>query len=298
VTKFALYLRLYQDHRRRLRRPAIAAAVVGCTLMAAGCGPSSSSGAAGTSGAAGKSSPAATSQTPDQAIIAAADHTATITSAAATLTENVGSGQEVISGSFVEVLKPSVRVGMNLNVSASGSSEAVGAIVSDQAIWVKIAALKQETGKAWVKIPFSALNKSASSSAAVFKSLQSLNPAQQTATLTAARNVRKVGTQTVAGVPTTEYAGSIVPAEAEAKLTPALRKELAPQLKEISGNVQFSVWIDGSGYVRKEVTRESAAGKQISTTVVFTALNKPVHIAVPPASQTAVLPSSALGTAT
>jgi hypothetical protein len=274
----------------------IAVAAIGCAVAAAGCGPSSS-GAAGTSGSAGTSGAATTSQTPQQVIAAAATRSSKVTSAAATLTENVGNGQEDISGSIQEQLKPTLRLSMKLNLSAGGSSEAIGGVVNDKAIWVKIAQVQQETGKQWVKIPFSALDKSGSSAAGVFKSLQSLNPAQQTAWLAGATNVHKSGTQTVDGVPTTEYSGSVVPSVAAARMTPALRKDLASGLKTISGDIQFSVWIDGSGYVRKQVLLETAGGKKISTTIIFTAINQPVHITVPPASQTASLPSAALGTA-
>jgi hypothetical protein len=302
VLNFAPYFGLCHDHLRPWRRPVIAAAVVGCALIAAGCGGSSSAGAAGKSGsasagAAGKSGSAAASQLPDQVIAAAAARMSTITSAAATITENVGHGQEDISGSLQEKLKPTLRISTTLKLSVSGRSAAIGMVVSDQAIWAKIADFQQETGKPWVRIPFSALTKTGVGAAAVFKILQNLSPAQQTAWLAGARHVRESGTLAINGVPTTEYSGSVVPAEASAKMTPALRKALAPGLQTISGDIRFSDWIDGSGYIRQQVVHEIASGRQVSIIILFTAINQPVHITMPPASQTAALPSSALGTA-
>jgi hypothetical protein len=53
------------------------------------------------------------------------------------------------------------------------------------------------------------------------------------------------------------------------------------------------VWIDGSHTARKSVVTE--AGKTLTETITttVTSLGKPVNIAVPPAGQTAPLPSGA-----
>jgi hypothetical protein len=305
VTNLAHYLRLYHDHRGQLRHPVIAAAVLGCTLVAAGCGPSSSSSAAGSSSpaatgssraaATGSSSPAAAPQTPGQELLAATAATADLRSAATTFTESVGSAQEVISASAQEQFKPTLRLSENVNLSIAGSSQVVGVVIDRQDVWLKVAALKQETGRTWAKIPFSTLNKSSSPTAAIYKSLESLNPAQETEFLVGAKDVRVVGTQTVEGVPVTEYSGEVLPALAMTRLTPALRKALGPGLKQITGNLKFRVWVDGNGYIRKSVDTGTAAGKPYMTTVELSSVNKPVHITLPPASQTVTVPASALG---
>jgi hypothetical protein len=303
VTNLAHYLRLYHDHRGQLRRPVIAAAVVGCTLVAAGCGPSTTSGAAGTSAPAGSSSPAATGssspatapQTPGQELLAATAATAELRSAVATLTESFGSAQEVISATVQEQFKPTLLLSENVNLSIAGSSQVVGVVIDRQDVWLKVAALKQETGKTWAEIPFSTLNKSSSPTAAIYKSLEGLNPTQETEFLVGAKDVRVVGTQTVEGVPTTEYSGEVVPALAMTRLTPALRKALGPGLKQITGDLTFRVWVDGNGYIRKTVDTGTAAGKSYMTTVEISSVNKPLHITLPPAGQTVTLPSSALG---
>jgi hypothetical protein len=295
VSNFAPYFRLFQDHRRPWRRPVIALAAAGCAVVAAGCGSSAGGGTSGSAGSAGTARSSAAAQAPQQVIAAASARSATVTSAAATLTEQGAGGQENISGTIVERIRPSLLMSMHLNVSSGGSSEAIGGVLNARALWLKLAPIQQETGKPWVKIPLSVLGKSGSATAGIFKSLQNLNPAQQTAWLDGARNVRKVGTATVDGVATTEYSGSIVPAQAVAKMAPALRKSLAAGLKSISGNIQFSVWIDGRGYVRKQVTAETANGQRVTTSILFTAINQPVHVTLPSAAQTATLPSSALG---
>jgi hypothetical protein len=121
-----------------------------------------------------------------------------------------------------------------------------------------------------------------------------INPARQDLLFAGATNVRKVGTQAIGGVATTQYSGSIMPSSALATIPPGLRKQVAPELKAITGTPRFNIWIDGQGHFRKTVLHETANGEAITTMVVFSSINQPVHIAVPPASQTATLPASAL----
>ena len=54
--------------------------------------------------------------------------------------------------------------------------------------------------------------------------------------------------------------------------------------------VNFHVWIDGRSHVRKMIETESVNGEHVTTTVYIAAINQPVHVTVPPASQTAPMP--------
>jgi hypothetical protein len=133
-----------------------------------------------------------------------------------------------------------------------------------------------------------ALNKTPLASIAqLVHSLQSNNFANQTQLLAAAKNVRVVGKQTVEGVPTTEFAGSVYAAEALKALSPAFRKALAPAL-QVLGNrtMTFHVWVDGQHHARKVTEVVTINGETINTTVNITAINQPVQITPPPASQT------------
>jgi len=103
--------------------------------------------------------------------------------------------------------------------------------------------------------------------------------------------VHVVGSQPVDGVPTTEYAGSFQASALGKVLTPSLRKALASALQALgSSTVNFHIWIDGQHQVRKETEVESINGMTINTSVTITAINQPVHIAIPLVSQTYNLP--------
>jgi hypothetical protein len=119
----------------------------------------------------------------------------------------------------------------------------------------------------------------------------SSNLRDQTELLTVAANTRVAGRQTIGGVSTTEYACSINAAEAQKTLPAGLRKALAPQLQPLGNNtISFHIWIDGQNDVRKYTDVVTANGETVRATATITALNQPVHITPPPASQTATLP--------
>lgn len=294
MTDFPHHQHLYHDqlHKRQPRRLAKLAALIGCTaLLAAGCG--------GKSGSAnGASSANGTSRTPQQVVAAAAVRSAQISSAHATITQVAhGAAGQTISGSVQEQLRPTLLVGMKMKLASGAANETLSGIVTGKAIYLKISALAQQTGKAWLKVPFSSLGSGKSSLALLFKSLSKINPAQQSALFAGAKNVRDRGTQVINGVRTTQYSGSIVPAAGLAALPPALRKRLAPLLKTITGRPRFNVWIDAQGHIRKQVLDEIASGVAITTTTTFSAINQPVHVALPPASQVVTVPKSVLGAA-
>lgn len=300
MTDFTSHSRIYHGHirhvgHRRARRLVAGAALAGCTLMlATGCA-AKSAGPAGTSQAAQNSAAPHTPQTPRQAVAAAAVNTAELTSATLTLTEDSsGSTSTAISGSIRERLKPSLQVSMQLRLASGAVSETMAVVLTSNAIYLKSAELARQTGKQWIKVPFPALNRARSSLGQLFQSLSRINPARQDLLFAGATNVRSAGTQAIGGVAATQYSGSITPSSALTTLPPGLRKEVAPELKAITGTPRFSIWIDAQGHIRKTVLHETANGQAITTMVVFSSINQPVHIAVPPASQTATVPASAL----
>jgi hypothetical protein len=86
-------------------------------------------------------------------------------------------------------------------------------------------------------------------------------------------------------------AGSFHAAEGLKALSPSLRKLLGPELQAMGNSlISFHAWIDRQHHVRKVAEVETINGETIRTTVNITAVNMPVSITPPPASQTATLP--------
>jgi len=287
------------DSGRGRRRTAAVALCAAALAVIAGCstGAGSSSVPLGTTGPTGTTGTTgtATKLTPQLAIRLAADESERVTSMAATFSEKIGNPVIATTTATMQLqLRPTLLADANLHIRASGRLVSVQEIVSAKAVYLK--APGNPTGKPWVKIPFAELGHGLGGSlTSLLQNAQSGNPAQQTRLLTASKNVHVVGTQVVNGVETTHYRGSVSPATALARLKPAVRKGLAPVLKLITGPIHFDIWIDAQHVTRRLVEVETVVGQQAIVTVNVTAVNQPVQITLPPASQVAILPKSQLG---
>jgi hypothetical protein len=273
--------------RRAAPRHAAAAGLSAAALIVvAACG-SASNGPANSNGS------AANPLTPHQALDAAATSTAKVTSAVETLTVKAAGLQgEDTSGTIQVQLKPAVELGADLRVNASGKSSSIKEVLTPSAIYFSSPVLAGVASKPWVKIPLSALKGTAGASfGQLFHSLQSNSFTNQTELLTVAKNAQIVGKSTVDGVPTTEYAGSFKASSGLKALPASFRKIMSAELQALgTSTISFHVWIDGQKHVRKIVETETISGETVHTTVNITGINQPVHITVPPASQTGSMP--------
>ena len=267
----------------RRARVAAVAFCAGILALVAGC----SAGAASSTGASAKPT------SPRTALVLAAEQTGKLDTMAASYTAQTNGSQTLASTILVQY-KPALLIKAVANVEASGQSLHITEIVSSKAMYLKMAELSKEAGKPWVEIPFSELKGSAG---AVFSQLlQNVqnNPQQQAKMLTASKNVRSLGTHTIDGVRTTEYTGSYTTASALAMLSPSQRKVLGPELKQLTGPIRFSDWIDAQHQVRRTVITESVSGQQITLTTNTTAINQPVNIKLPPRRRVALIPAGSL----
>lgn len=275
---------------RGQRRAAAVALCAGALALIAGCS-TSSTGTTGGTGTTGTTAPL----TPQKAIRLAADESRRVNSLAATFSERVGSPAiETTSATMQLRLKPKLLANVSLRTSTSGRTTTVDEIVSAKAVYLK--ERSAQTGRPWVEIRFSDLGGSLGNSiSSLLQAAQNGNPAEQTQVLTASKNVHAVGTQVVNGVETTHYKGSVTASTALASLKPAVRKGLAPLMKLITGQIHFDVWIDAQHVTRRLVEVETVVGEPATVTVNVTAVNQPVQVTPPPASQVTILPRSQLG---
>jgi hypothetical protein len=226
--------------------------------------------------------------------VAAATQAQQITSAAETLTVQDTTSGSTTTGIVQIRLKPTLLASENLNVTAAGTRTLIKGVVTSTAIYVHEASLAAQLGKPWLKMDLSTqLGPSGASLARLFQSLQSNNFTNQAQLFTGAKNTRVVGTQTVDGVTTTEYTGSLTAAVALKELPPSFRQALAPELQALGNSpVYFHEWVDGEHHVRKMTEVETVNGDTVNITINITAINPPVHITLPPASQTFALQGS------
>jgi hypothetical protein len=236
--------------------------------------------------------------TPRTAISLAADKTQSVTSMTATFSEQItGTVAETTSGTVKVQMKP-LLAKVDATASANGQTFPIDEIGSAKALYLSssiLSVFNGQTGKAWFEIPFASLSGNFGTSLnGLLQDVPNGNPLTQTKMLAAAKNVRSLGTQVVNGVRTTHYTGSFTASAALASLSPALRKQVAPLLKLVSGNIQFSAWIDAQHVVRRVTEVETVSGETVHSTINVTSVNRPVHVTPPPASET-VVPKSDSG---
>ncbi|MHC5902763.1 LppX_LprAFG lipoprotein [Streptomyces sp. S6] len=111
------------------------------------------------------------------------------------------------------------------------------------------------------------------------------NPAAQSRLLTASKDVRVVGTETVDGVTTTHYKGTV---HSRGLISEGFDQFM--QL-EISDPLTMDLWIDGDDLprqfrVRAEHNEAYAGTGPLDLTVTFLDIDRPVTITAPPAGET------------
>jgi len=276
----------YQAFHRNLafRRPSrwitVAAAAGAAAIAMSGC----SKGSTGTAA----NNPAL------KQIKLAADTSAHVNSLTASLSvHSVGSHAGGLTGTIQMQMKPTTLIEAKFNVAAASSpSIHLDEILTGQAIYFKDPAFAKSAGRPWVKVRISQLSsKSGISFGSLLQNLEGSNPLDQTRLFTASKDVRVVGTQTIDGVPTTEYAGTYAPQTAYAGLTSHMRKLLGPMLRSIGTHpVHFHVWIDAQHMIKQADDTESVRGQTVTTTFTVTSVNQPVSVMLPKTGQTAPLP--------
>jgi hypothetical protein len=296
MTLFSAYSPIKSGSRRRA---AAAVLCAGALALIAGCSTGSTS-STGPGSSTPPSQPAqptgsAVQETPQKAISLAAEESRQINTMAASFSEQVGNPVVATTSATTQLqLRPVLLANESLHTSANGQNVTVDEIVSAKAVYIKESS--SQSSKPWVEVPFSELGGSLGSSiSTLLQDAQNGNPAQQTEVLTASKNVHVVGTQVVNGVETTHYSGTVSASTALSRLPANVRKGLAPLLKLITGDIRFDVWIDAQHVTRKLIERETVEGEPATVTVNVIAVNQPVRITPPPASEVRILPASQLG---
>jgi hypothetical protein len=258
------------------RRAAAAGLSAAALIAVAACGSAAGGG------------PGSTSVTPRQALLAAAAHMQKVTSAVETLSVKTSGAQSGTTTGVIHFQLRPLLLGADLSLAVNGKSTPLKEVLTTSDIYLSAPALTGQTGKPWVKIPLSVLKGPAGATfGALFHSLESDNFTNQTELLTTAKNVRFIGRETVGGTSAIEYAGSVKADSALKALPASYRRALSAKLHSLGTTaISFHVWIDSQNHVRKLAETESVNGVNVNTTVTVTAINQPVHVTIPPASQT------------
>ncbi|GGK54888.1 hypothetical protein Ppa06_12560 [Planomonospora parontospora subsp. parontospora] len=204
-------------------------------------------------------------------------------------------GAGKIQGRMVYQSKPQLATDITLDVISFGEQNVPGgarAILLGDTVYVKSSLLTRFTGgdKPWVKVSTADLDAGDQAEVrGLMDQAQQFDLPGTVRLLTASKDVKAVGTETVGGVETTHYSGTFPVAEAAKALDPAEREQLQGRFAEAK-NVKFDLWADAQSLPRKVTLSGTEQGASFTMAAHFQGFNEPVTIAAPPADQVGDLP--------
>ncbi|MFG2790410.1 LppX_LprAFG lipoprotein [Streptomyces sp. NPDC048419] len=235
--------------------------------------------------------------TPAAAVAKAAKNTEDITSLRYRMTGKVpGEGQ--VSGEAAMSMKP-LAMSMKMTAQDQATDGPVEIRLVGKAMYIggNAEMSKEMDGKSWIKFDMSALGSDKELNADQLGAGQAdKNPASESTFLTGSKDVKKVGTETVEGVKTTHYKGTVTVADLKASLkgeNKTVREQREKSLEQYQkmgiDSMTMDMWIDGDDHTKQFRMRGDADKGPMDMTITFLDYNKPVTVTAPPAKDTADL---------
>ncbi|MEH0557541.1 LppX_LprAFG lipoprotein [Streptomyces sp. B21-101] len=189
---------------------------------------------------------------------------------------------------------PAMSMDLNTAVSQGGGGQ-LRIRFTNKTMYVGGSAIHSEKlkGKHWLSAAPAVWGQGATDNQSyrVLPSQLQANPASQSTLLTGSKDLQTVGTETVDGVPTTHYKGTVN--------YDALRGERLDQYMQLeaSGPLTMDLWIDSKNRPKQYRLQAkhptdplpSGADTPLDLTVTFLDINQPTTIKAPPAGDTAPL---------
>ncbi|WP_433251425.1 LppX_LprAFG lipoprotein [Streptosporangium sp. CA-135522] len=206
-------------------------------------------------------------------------------------------GASKVQGSVLYQGRPELATDIKLDTITFGGQNVPGgarAILTGDTVYVKSELLNKFAGatKPWTKVSLGELDAQHQAEVKKFMAqVQQFDLAGTVKMLTASKDVKSVGTETVGGVETTHYSGTFPVAEAAQAIDPAKRERLQEQLSRVK-DLKFDLWSDAESLPRKVTLSGSEQGAVFNLAALFKGFNEPVQIAAPPADQVGDLPKN------
>ncbi|MEU0848685.1 DUF1396 domain-containing protein [Streptomyces flaveolus] len=192
-------------------------------------------------------------------------------------------------------LKPAVAMAMKMKAPDQGVDATAEIRLVDKALYLNggAEAAKEMDGKSWIKFDLAAMGADKELGELGSASQADKNPAAESTFLTGAKDVEKVGTETVDGVETTHYKGTVTldalekSLADEDKATQDQRRKSLEQYEKMGvDKLTMDMWIDGDDQAKQFRMRGDADKGPLDMTVTFLGFNEPVKVTAPPAGET------------
>ncbi|MDL4776323.1 MULTISPECIES: LppX_LprAFG lipoprotein [Thermomonosporaceae] len=201
-------------------------------------------------------------------------------------------------------LSPQLSFSAKLDEFSRGGQAVPGAqgqaIFKNDVLYAKVPQLAQfvSGGKPWVKIDVAQMGQRTGFDVkGLVDQVQKINPAEQTKMFTASKDARKVGEETVDGVRTIHYTGTVTVQDALNRLDPQAREKVRARFPQNAANekISFDLWNGPDQLPRKLVSKGvGEAAKAGSVQVVYSDYGKSFGVNPPPSDQVGELSMSGL----
>jgi hypothetical protein len=172
---------------------------------------------------------------------------------------------------------------LTMNVTADGRQVPIDTVIVGNTIYVRSPLISQRLpgGKQWVKVD---LQQAAKAANVDLSSLLSANPTPggALAYLQGSSAIKKVGSETVGGSPTTHYRVVVDLKQAANRASGSDREALERAIKAAgTTTLPVEVWVDSQQYVRKIKYQSKASGQSADLTMEMHDFGSPVPITAP-----------------
>ncbi|MFJ2113341.1 DUF1396 domain-containing protein [Streptomyces sp. NPDC087850] len=239
------------------------------------------------------SEPAEAELTPVAAVQRAADKNEKLTSMAYTMSGRVP-GEGDVEAEASMSLKP-LAMRMTMRMEVEGEREEMEIRLTSGGLYLNGGeeAAAEMDGKSWLKFPVGALaEKGGENPLGGMAGQADQNPAAEAGSLTAAEDLKKVGDETIDGVGTAHYSGTLPFDEVRAALAEkpaAARENTEKTLKRYEDmgvdKLTMDMWIDQDDRTKQFRVRGASDKGPLDLTIKFAGYNKPVEIKAPPAAE-------------
>ncbi|WP_156219798.1 MULTISPECIES: LppX_LprAFG lipoprotein [Actinomadura] len=202
-------------------------------------------------------------------------------------------GQVHANGQFR--LRPTLKFTAKLDEFSLGGRDVPGvkgqAIYTDNVLYAKVPQVAQfvSGGKSWVKVDANKLaQRGGLNLGDLLNQVQQVDPAEQTKMFTGSKDASRVGTETIDGVKTTHYRGTVTVQDALNRLDAQARQNVQKWLPKADGDgkISFDLWTDGQNLPRKLESRVTGSQAENGTvTVLYSDYGKSFGVNPPPSDQ-------------
>ncbi|MFJ9670627.1 DUF1396 domain-containing protein [Streptomyces sp. NPDC101221] len=195
-------------------------------------------------------------------------------------------------------IKPTLAMSMKMTALDQGADGTAEIRLVDKAMYIGGGpeAAKEMDGKRWIKFDLSGTGVDEQMNELGSASQADKNPATESTFLTGAKDVEKVGAETVEGVKTTHYKGTVTLADLEKTIgdegeaTREKRQKSLDQYEKMGvDKLTMDMWVDGDDQTKQFRMRADADKGPLDMTFTFLGVNEPVKVTAPPAGEVADL---------